>query len=573
MAEQKFPDGITSPESNDYESKLESFISEFKTLSEDVQHIIKILDGSTKSSIFKFDDDFVSALNKSYRYLMSKEAFSVENLKKSLDTSFNYIEKIKNVIENFPTYQQEDKTFKNLQLKQFEKLLAQEEKRNKILQDIYSIENNQSNLLGTLFSKEAASAKQAQKSYEQKRKEAGFGRIIEEEREFNKTKVATDKETLGADIWQGIINAENPISQMLNVINTFRGGRTEKQHQLEKEKLLVEKQKDVLKAQNRYIPNIESEEDREYVLQKYNKLEEYEKLQKQHEKKINQLEKLKPIESKPALAAALTNVKIPEKVGIESEQEQEQEQEEDNIVPFSKVIARKKELGLIEKPEIEEKGEKEEEDNIVPFSKVIARKKELGLIEKPEIEEKGEKEEEDNIVPLMIGKEFRDLNISTSSILQEILALLQENIPKISENIIKIGKNFIALEAFPKYFDEIIASSNGKTIGEFHFPEKFHKGGILKRGGQVIAQEGELILPVEETNKAISSGLIQQSSAGGVEINPNYTSSQQPQELIEIAKNILEVLKNDIVQNLNNNEPSTITTLNNDMNIKSISFG
>ncbi|HOS12481.1 MAG TPA: hypothetical protein PLI42_00595, partial [Candidatus Pacearchaeota archaeon] len=224
-------------------------------------------------------------------------------------------------------------------------------------------------------------------------------------------------------------------------------------------------------------------------------------------------------------------------------------------------------------PEIEEKGEKEEEDNIVPFSKVIARKKELGLIEKPEIEEKGEKEEEDNIVPLMIGKEFRDLNISTSSILQEILALLQENIPKISENIIKIGKNFIALEAFPKYFDEIIASSNGKTIGEFHFPEKFHKGGILKRGGQVIAQEGELILPVEETNKAISSGLIQQSSAGGVEINPNYTSSQQPQELIEIAKNILEVLKNDIVQNLNNNEPSTITTLNNDMNIKSISFG
>ena len=540
MAEQKFPDGITSPESNDYESKLESFISEFKTLSEDVQHIIKILDGSTKSSIFKFDDDFVSALNKSYRYLMSKEAFSVENLKKSLDTSFNYIEKIKNVIENFPTYQQEDKTFKNLQLKQFEKLLAQEEKRNKILQDIYSIENNQSNLLGTLFSKEAASAKQAQKSYEQKRKEAGFGRIIEEEREFNKTKVATDKETLGADIWQGIINAENPISQMLNVINTFRGGRTEKQHQLEKEKLLVEKQKDVLKAQNRYIPNIESEEDREYVLQKYNKLEEYEKLQKQHEKKINQLEKLKPIESKPALAAALTNVKIPEKVGIESEQEQEQEQEEDNIVPFSKVIARKKELGLIEKPEIEEKGEKEEEDNIVP---------------------------------LMIGKEFRDLNISTSSILQEILALLQENIPKISENIIKIGKNFIALEAFPKYFDEIIASSNGKTIGEFHFPEKFHKGGILKRGGQVIAQEGELILPVEETNKAISSGLIQQSSAGGVEINPNYTSSQQPQELIEIAKNILEVLKNDIVQNLNNNEPSTITTLNNDMNIKSISFG
>ena len=540
MAEQKFPDGITSPESNGYESKLESFISEFKTLSEDVQHIIKILDGSTKSSIFKFDDDFVSALNKSYRYLMSKEAFSVENLKKSLDTSFNYIEKIKNVIENFPTYQQEDKTFKNLQLKQFEKLLAQEEKRNKILQDIYSIENNQSNLLGTLFSKEAASAKQAQKSYEQKRKEAGFGRIIEEEREFNKTKVATDKETLGADIWQGIINAENPISQMLNVINTFRGGRTEKQHQLEKEKLLVEKQKDVLKAQNRYIPNIESEEDREYVLQKYNKLEEYEKLQKQHEKKINQLEKLKPIESKPALAAALTNVKIPEKVGIESEQEQEQEQEEDNIVPFSKVIARKKELGLIEKPEIEEKGEKEEEDNIVP---------------------------------LMIGKEFRDLNISTSSILQEILALLQENIPKISENIIKIGKNFIALEAFPKYFDEIIASSNGKTIGEFHFPEKFHKGGILKRGGQVIAQEGELILPVEETNKAISSGLIQQSSAGGVEINPNYTSSQQPQELIEIAKNILEVLKNDIVQNLNNNEPSTITTLNNDMNIKSISFG
>jgi len=573
MAEQKFPDGITSPESNGYESKLESFISEFKTLSEDVQHIIKILDGSTKSSIFKFDDDFVSALNKSYRYLMSKEAFSVENLKKSLDTSFNYIEKIKNVIENFPTYQQEDKNFKNLQLKQFEKLLAQEEKRNKILQDIYSIENNQSNLLGILFSKEAASAKQAQKSYEQKRKEAGFGRIIEEEREFNKTKVATDKETLGADIWQGIINAENPISQMLNVINTFRGGRTEKQHQLEKEKLLIEKQKDVLKAQNRYIPNIESEEDREYVLQKYNKLEEYEKLQKQHEKKINQLEKLKPIESKPALAAALTNVKIPEKVGIESEQEQEQEQEEDNIVPFSKVIARKKELGLIEKPEIEEKGEKEEEDNIVPFSKVIARKKELGLIEKPEIEEKGEKEEEDNIVPLMIGKEFRDLNISTSSILQEILALLQENIPKISENIIKIGKNFIALEAFPKYFDEIIASSNGKTIGEFHFPEKFHKGGILKRGGQVIAQEGELILPVEETNKAISSGLIQQSSAGGVEINPNYTSSQQPQELIEIAKNILEVLKNDIVQNLNNNEPSTITTLNNDMNIKSISFG
>ena len=540
MAEQKFPDGITSPESNGYESKLESFISEFKTLSEDVQHIIKILDGSTKSSIFKFDDDFVSALNKSYRYLMSKEAFSVENLKKSLDTSFNYIEKIKNVIENFPTYQQEDKNFKNLQLKQFEKLLAQEEKRNKILQDIYSIENNQSNLLGILFSKEAASAKQAQKSYEQKRKEAGFGRIIEEEREFNKTKVATDKETLGADIWQGIINAENPISQMLNVINTFRGGRTEKQHQLEKEKLLIEKQKDVLKAQNRYIPNIESEEDREYVLQKYNKLEEYEKLQKQHEKKINQLEKLKPIESKPALAAALTNVKIPEKVGIESEQEQEQEQEEDNIVPFSKVIARKKELGLIEKPEIEEKGEKEEEDNIVP---------------------------------LMIGKEFRDLNISTSSILQEILALLQENIPKISENIIKIGKNFIALEAFPKYFDEIIASSNGKTIGEFHFPEKFHKGGILKRGGQVIAQEGELILPVEETNKAISSGLIQQSSAGGVEINPNYTSSQQPQELIEIAKNILEVLKNDIVQNLNNNEPSTITTLNNDMNIKSISFG
>jgi len=540
MAEQKFPDGITSPESNGYESKLESFISEFKTLSEDVQYIIKILDGSTKPSIFKFDDDFVSALNKSYRYLMSKEAFSVENLKKSLDTSFNYIEKIKNVIENFPTYQQEDKNFKNLQLKQFEKLLAQEEKRNKILQDIYSIENNQSNLLGTLFSKEAASAKQAQKSYEQKRKEAGFGRIIEEEREFNKTKVATDKETLGADIWQGIINAENPISQMLNVINTFRGGRTEKQHQLEKEKLLVEKQKDVLKAQNRYIPNIESEEDREYVLQKYNKLEEYEKLQKQHEKKINQLEKLKPIESKPALAAALTNVKIPEKVGIESEQEQEQEQEEDNIVPFSKVIARKKELGLIEKPEIEEKGEKEEEDNIVP---------------------------------LMIGKEFRDLNISTSSILQEILALLQENIPKISENIIKIGKNFIALEAFPKYFDEIIASSNGKTIGEFHFPEKFHKGGILKRGGQVIAQEGELILPVEETNKAISSGLIQQSSAGGVEINPNYTSSQQPQELIEIAKNILEVLKNDIVQNLNNNEPSTITTLNNDMNIKSISFG
>lgn len=48
---------------------------------------------------------------------------------------------------------------------------------------------------------------------------------------------------------------------------------------------------------------------------------------------------------------------------------------------------------------------------------------------------------------------------------------------------------------------------------------KFHKGGVVK------LQEGEVVLPVEESNYGLSSGLIQQTQEGGMSFNKNLPSS------------------------------------------------
>lgn len=59
--------------------------------------------------------------------------------------------------------------------------------------------------------------------------------------------------------------------------------------------------------------------------------------------------------------------------------------------------------------------------------------------------------------------------------------------------------------------------STDSTYGEII--KKYHKGGVVK------LQEGEVVLPIEESNYGLSSGLLQQTQDGGMSFNKNLPSS------------------------------------------------
>lgn len=100
----------------------------------------------------------------------------------------------------------------------------------------------------------------------------------------------------------------------------------------------------------------------------------------------------------------------------------------------------------------------------------------------------------------------------------------------------------------------------GKEKTNTNLLNKFHKGGIIGQK-EILAQKGEVILPVDDSQYGLDSGILKKTENGGVSINKNINNeniqnnNMNTQNMERLLQELLSVVSTNLIGAIKENKP------------------
>jgi hypothetical protein len=619
---------------------LDSFEKLLKSLPQYFKDIELNILKAQKDSIFNASENLISSIVKANKYL-EKEPFPAPAFVNQLLERENLIlKKLQDSLTNFETYQKDNKLLQKYSVNSVARLVKLEEERVTVNKKLLDVSQRQSFLMQNITSEFGKKLKENQQEYEEERdlfskkdktllrdilkaimdSDSPIGELAkainqllgkgtDKEKYLNRSKSKIDTQYLASDIYQTILNDNNPLSNFARSIYLLKGGRTKEQYKDVKNKALEKEYTNRQKELGLYEPDYSKPEDIDYIIDRAGtekqkkELSTLAKKQASYTKRLN--ESLNHLTKPLATEIFGTNSQPKE---VEKTKINKSSKKEDNVISFPstftkpEIIQKEKsqqKKSKIEKPqsiiprvEIIKKGKSQQKEpkieksqSIIPRVEIIQKEKpqqkENNIISFPSIFSKSEEKTKSssaidnarfslfkNITPFLTKETQKDIPVpqaesesNKDSVTSEYISILQNiyttvsDIKNILQNQNTNFKQFVKVIPLilkglksinPDNFDEELITQAETAI---NLPKKFHTGGIIGAKPSIIAQPGEIILPVTESARAVQQGLVQPQSDGGMKFNPSlnegFNSSSNNIEFL--LQKIIDVITKDIV--------------------------
>ncbi len=84
--------------------------------------------------------------------------------------------------------------------------------------------------------------------------------------------------------------------------------------------------------------------------------------------------------------------------------------------------------------------------------------------------------------------------------------------------------------------------------------DKYHNGGIIGQK-EILAQKGEVILPVDDSQYGLDSGILKKTENGGVSINRDTQNNMSTQNMERLLQELLSVVSTNLIGAIKENKP------------------